>query len=250
MRAPVTQPSSRKADDVADDLLRRIVSGEIAVGSVLPRESDLAESYGVGRSVVREANKLLEVHRLVRPTRRLGTVVLDPLCSVTPAVLRAMLFGDKGQVDRAMLGEFLEIRAELDEKMTRLAAERRSREDLGAIERAIERIELSEPGSEARFSASSELGTALARATKNRIFVMLAHWHAQIAVDLEPLLSKVREPVAEAHGHRLLLDAIRARDVDLAGRLVAEFHRWANQRILGAARSERRAHRKRPRTTS
>lgn len=232
-----TDTATRKADDVADDLLRRIVKGDIAVGSLLPREADLAESYGVGRSVVREANKLLEVHRLVRPTRRRGTVVLDPLCSVTPAVLRAMLFDDAGRVDRAMLGEFLEIRAELDEKMTRLAAERRTKKDLTAIERAIDRIEVSVPGSKERFEATSLLGVALAAATKNRIYVMLAHWHAQIAEDLQPLLAKVREPVAEVRGHRVLFDAIRAGDAELAGRLVSEFHRWANHRLLEAARA-------------
>ena len=53
-------------------------------GSGIGRLLRLAESYGVGRSVVREANKLLEVHRLVRPTRRLGTVVLDPLLTAAP----------------------------------------------------------------------------------------------------------------------------------------------------------------------
>ncbi len=119
-------PPLRKADEVADDLLRSIVAGELAVGSLLPRESDLAERYGVGRSVVREAMKLLEVHRLVRPTKKRGTAVLDPLRSVTPAVLSAMLFDARGRVDPEMLAEFLEIRAELDEKMTRLAAARRT----------------------------------------------------------------------------------------------------------------------------
>lgn len=246
----MTQPSSRKADEVADDLLRRIVSGDIAVGSVLPREADLAESYGVGRSVVREANKLLEVHQLVRPTRRRGTVVLDPLCSVTPAVLRAMLFGAGGRVDRAMLGEFLEIRAELDEKMTRLCAERRTRPDLVAIERAIDLIERCEPGSSARFEAINQLGVAVAVATKNRIYVMLAHWHAQIVQDLEPLFAKVREPLAEVRGQRLLLEAIQARDAELAGRLVAEFHRWANPRLLEAAKTPRRGHADKTKTTS
>ena len=59
----------RKADRVADDLLRRIVAGEHTVGSILPREAELAEEYEVNRSVVREAIKLLEVHRLVRPVR-------------------------------------------------------------------------------------------------------------------------------------------------------------------------------------
>lgn len=239
----MTAPTPRKADEVADDLLRRIVSGEIAVGSLLPREADLAESYGVNRSVVREANKLLEVHRLVRPTRRKGTEVLDPLCSVTPAVLRAMLLDADGTVNRDVLAEFLEIRATLDVRMTELAAARRTQADLAALERTAAHIEQLPPGSPESFVAISEFGTAMAAATKNRIFVMLSHWHSQIAIDLEPLLSKTRAPVARQQGYRVLIDAIRRRDVGLAGELVAEYHRWANQELLKAARDARKARR-------
>lgn len=235
--------SQRKADDVAGDLLRRIVGGDIAVGSVLPREADLAESYGVGRSVVREANKLLEVHRLVQPTRRRGTVVLDPMCSVTPAVLRAMLFDTEGRIDREMLGEFLEIRADLDRRMTELAAERRSKADIAALLRAAAKIEAADAESVESFQAINDFGAALARATKNRIFVMLAHWHAQIAGDLEPVLSRVRAPVARQGGHRALIAAIEKRDPSLAGEMVAEFHRWANQHLLEAARDFNRSKR-------
>jgi len=234
---------SRKADEVADDLLQRIVSGEIAVGSLLPRESDLADRYGVNRSVVREANKLLEVHRLVRPTRRKGTEVLDPLCSVTPAVLRAMLFDAEGAVDRDMLSEFLEIRTALDINMTELAATRRTQSDLVALDRAAARIEAEEPGSRESFDAITEFGTAMATATKNRIFVMLSHWHAQIAADLEPLLSRTRAPVARQQGYQVLIEAIRKRDARLARELVTEYHRWANQELLKAARDARRTRR-------
>jgi len=76
---PAREAVPRKADRVAHDLLRRIVSGELPVGSLLPREDELAARYQVNRSVIREAVKLLEVHRLVRPVRRRGTEVLSPL---------------------------------------------------------------------------------------------------------------------------------------------------------------------------
>ena len=89
--APLAAASPRKADLVARDLMRRIVSGEVSVGSLLPKEEELAAGYRVNRSGVREAVKLLEVHRLVRPVRRRGTEVLSPLSSLSPEVLRALL---------------------------------------------------------------------------------------------------------------------------------------------------------------
>src|SRR5687767_14173441 len=103
----------RKADVVARDLLGRIVSGKLAVGSVMPTEAELSLEYHVNRSVVREAIKQLEVHGLVRPVKRRGTLVLDPLRSPSPDVLRAMLSPRPGVVDRAALAELLEIRAQL-----------------------------------------------------------------------------------------------------------------------------------------
>ena len=237
------QQGRRKADEVARDLLGQIVRGELEVGSVLPREADLAEQYGVNRSVVREANKLLEVHRLVHPTRRRGTEVLDPMQSVTPAVLSAMLVDRRGRVDPDMLAEFLEIRSLLDVEMTALAAERHDEADLAELEHAVVRIEQTEPGTHEAFEAVNDFGAAVARASKNRIFVMLTHWHSQIAGTIEPLLTKVRAPAASAGGHRVLFEAIRNREGELAAGLVREFHRWANQHLLSEvshARNQRK----------
>ena len=230
----------RKADEVAKDLLTRIVSGELEVGSVLPREADLAESYGVNRSVVREANKLLEVHRLVRPTRRKGTEVLDPLRSVTPAVLSAMLVDARGDIDPDMLAEFLELRSVLDVEMTRLAAERRSDDELAEIERIASELARATPGSDEAFEIANDFGLAIAKASQNRIFVMLSHWHRQIAQQIQPLLSRVRARTVEAGGYELLLDALRRRDSQLASELVSQFHRFANDQILGECHARNR----------
>ena len=99
----------RKADKVADSLLRSIVSGEISIGSLLPKEAELAEHHGVNRSVIREAIKLLEVHRLVQPRRRRGTEVLDPMASLSPEVIEAMLAPEAGRLDPEVLADLLRV---------------------------------------------------------------------------------------------------------------------------------------------
>lgn len=63
---------------LASDLRKRILGGEFEVGSVLPREGDLAAELGVNRSTVRAAYRKLREQRLVEPRRNRGTVVLDP----------------------------------------------------------------------------------------------------------------------------------------------------------------------------
>jgi len=229
-------PPARKADRVAHDLLARIVEGELQVGALLPKEAALAERYGVNRSVVREAIKLLEVHRLVRPIRRRGTEVLDPLASLSPQVIRTMLRPRAGVVDRGILADLLEVRAELDVQMTGLAAERRTDADLAIMDDCVERMRdaLAEPQ---RYRAlMSELARAIARATRNRILEMLVHFHDMVHADLEDIFSTVR-PASEPHltGLSVLVELIRRQDVAQARALVAAFHDWATPRILAIA---------------
>ena len=222
---------ARKADEIADDLMRRIVAGELAVGDLLPREADLAEHYGVNRSVVREALKLLEVHRLVEPRRRRGTEVLDPLGSVTPQVITAMLV-PADRVDPEMLAELLEIRALLDSEMCGLAAERHTDAELAEIEACVEGITRGDA------QAVEELGLAMARASHNRLFVMLSNWHRQITKQLAPRFGRVRSRAAEVNAYALLLDALRRRDRKLARSLTAQFHEWANHELIASVKGE------------
>ena len=230
------QPAPRKADRVARDVLARIVSGEIPVGTVLPREDELAAHYAVNRGVVREAVKLLEVHRLVRPVRRRGTVVLDPLGSMSAEVLVAMLAPRPGHVDRGVLHGFLEVRAVLDAEMAGLAAERRTRDDLKALRGCIQDLEaaLREPARDIR--TVNELARLLARATKNPLFEMFAAYNARVATELGGVLNVIRPASLEHVGAvRILVDVIEQRDAVAARRFVADFHAWGTPRILAAA---------------
>jgi DNA-binding FadR family transcriptional regulator len=62
--------------EVVSGLGRRIVAGEWASGVALPTEAVLMEQLGVGRSVVREAIRILNAKGLVRSRQMEGTTVL------------------------------------------------------------------------------------------------------------------------------------------------------------------------------
>ncbi|HAE21967.1 MAG TPA: hypothetical protein DCG47_06540 [Spirochaetaceae bacterium] len=62
-------------EQLEDDLRKAIVSGELAEGQALPTEPDLAQRYGVSRSVVRDAVRLLIAKGLVEIRRGKGTFV-------------------------------------------------------------------------------------------------------------------------------------------------------------------------------
>ncbi len=239
----MSSPALRKADVVANDLLTRIVSGRFAVGSLLPREEELAERYGVNRGVVREAVKLLEVHGLVRPIRRRGTVVRDPARSLSPEVLKAMLRPDPDdpeRVDADVLASVLEVRSALDLQMTRLAAERRTDADLAVMDALLDQLAqaLDEPETYDRLV--TQLTFAVAEATHNPVFVKMAAWNELVLTDLEAafrVMRASRKP--HLQGMILLVQHLRARDADAAVALVQVFHRYATPNLLAAARATR-----------
>ncbi len=228
--------AQRKADTVSDHLLRRIVAGELEVGSLLPKEAELAEHYEVNRSVIREAIKLLEVHGLVQPIRRRGTEVLDPMASTSPAVLRAMLTPKPGAIDLEVLGDLLEIRAHLDAQMTSIAARRRRPEDLEAMDAIVASMQ-SQIGDRVAFEANTDaLIRVIAEATQNRIYAKLVRWHQQVATDLSDIFRSTR-PANEAHYQAIaaLVELIRQGQAERLEAWVKGFHHWATPRILASA---------------
>ncbi len=64
---------------IADDLRKRITSGEFPTGRSLPRMTDLGAAYTTTRAVIAEAVRVLEGEGLVRPVRKRGTVVQWPV---------------------------------------------------------------------------------------------------------------------------------------------------------------------------
>ncbi|MDQ6944207.1 MAG: GntR family transcriptional regulator, partial [Candidatus Eremiobacteraeota bacterium] len=87
--------SPRLHERVVDALLPMIVGGTLAPGSLLPTEPEMGVRFGVSRSVVREALRVLGAKGLVDVRHGSGTRVTasdrwDPL---DPAVLAALRAG-------------------------------------------------------------------------------------------------------------------------------------------------------------
>lgn len=77
---------------VSEKIRNAIVSGEIAAGDLLPTETDLAEQFGVTRSTVREAIRLLEHGGILgRAGRKRLVVTLPGMEAVGRSVSSAML---------------------------------------------------------------------------------------------------------------------------------------------------------------
>jgi len=122
----------RLAEAIYGQILDQILSGRFTEGDKLPSEAELSFAFGVSRPVVREALMRLQADGLVRARRGIGTFVSNrPSNRLAELVSSADISG--------YLRSF-EPRIVLEVDAARLAAQRRTSNQLAQIRDSIEEL--------------------------------------------------------------------------------------------------------------
>lgn len=122
-------------EDLADRLLDEVVTGRFPVESLLPPEGELAGIFGVSRLTVREAVRILRSQNVVEIHRGRGTFVNKPeVWTSLEAIVRSITAGGSAT---GVSERLLEARAMVEVGAVRLAALRRSKEDLAELESCL-----------------------------------------------------------------------------------------------------------------
>ncbi|GAA1252743.1 MULTISPECIES: FadR/GntR family transcriptional regulator [Streptomyces] len=122
----------RLYEQVLDRLRAYVAEGGLRAGDRLPPERDLAARLGVSRASVKQAIVVLEVQGLVEARHGGGTYLMRD--SLDPEPVEHMV------ERRRRLPDVLEAREALETKLAELAAERRTDEDLSALNTALDRM--------------------------------------------------------------------------------------------------------------
>ena len=112
----------------------QILSGERPAGSRLPTETQLAEEFGVSRTVVREAIARLRSDGLVVTRQGLGAFVAETL----EALPFRISIGSDPEAPHRYARELLELRLGFETEAAALAAERGTPAQVEEIGRALE----------------------------------------------------------------------------------------------------------------
>ena len=120
------QPVNRRSvpEDVFEQIVDEVLSGEMQPGDALPSERRLAEVLGVSRPAVREALKRLTAAGLVEVRQGDATTVRDFRRHAGLDLLPRLLIR-AGELDLAVVRSILETRLHNGPKVAELAAQRR-----------------------------------------------------------------------------------------------------------------------------
>jgi DNA-binding FadR family transcriptional regulator len=218
-RGGVSVRRVRKAyEQVADQLRELIMTGELSPGERLPNEALLAREFGVSRATIREALRVLAAQSLLRTAKGAGggSYVTVPSVRNISDFMRSNINLLTGNRD-VTLEELIEARILLEVPAARLAAARRSEQD---VERLRSSIPPDSPRVDTReeFLHNAEFHTTLIESCGNTLLYIAA----------QPVFSALQTHLArsqlgrrfhvEIHRHHIrIVEAIHAGDGDAAG---------------------------------
>ena len=195
---------------VVDELGSRIVRGELAPGASLPVEDDLASEFGVSRTVVREAIKVLAHKRLLKVRTRTGT-------RVSPAAEWSQLDQDilrwrfAGDLDATFVANVIELRRIIEPAAAELAAARATPAALRTIHAALQEMTTTIAG-KAHLAADLRFHLAILEAAGNELLLGLRHGIEGALNFAIRLTAQPKEDVANTLAlHKAVYDAIAAR---------------------------------------
>lgn len=205
------------SQQIASRLEALILSNELQPGDRLPSERELAKSFGVSRSAVREALKLLVERRLVETRMGRGTIICDPGVS---SVISSLSVASRMQ--NSTLAHLDEVRPLLEVHIAGLAAERAEPADLERMEAAVEAMDAT-IGDMPRFiEADMEFHAAVAAATQNPLFLILGYSILDLVQKMRAMLTTPDEMAIGQAFHKRLLECMKRKDSSGARETMAQ----------------------------
>ena len=156
---------------MVQELGRTIICGEF-VDDSLPTEAELCDKFGVSRSAVREAVKMLSAKGLITSKPRQGIRIQpeDQWNIFDPDLLRWVL---ESKPSLHVLKEFLQVRIAIEPEAAALAARYADQTKLNAIENALEGMRKAEGNSKEDLEADIAFHVSILYASNNRFYIRL-----------------------------------------------------------------------------
>ncbi len=166
----------RLYEGVVAQIQQRIVTGQLQQGDRLPTESELAEQFGVSRSAIREAMKILAAKGLIDISPGRGTFVTGDLSDAVAKTLGLLV-----QMEPKAFQDLHTIRNVLEVANARMAAANRGGDYLSEMAQTIEATGQAlaaldtdpQESTERYVQADLDFHNYLAKATGNSVAVIL-----------------------------------------------------------------------------
>ena len=214
-------------EQIADSIEEAIIYNS-EQASKLPSEMALAGQFGVSRTIIREALKLLQARGLVEIRVGGGAYITKPESKdISELLLRIV------QMDHIEDKEVYEMRIILEVAAIREATGRITEDEISGLEAQVDMMEESMSDLQKRIDMDCEFHCLIARYSGNRMLSLLVE--SMTGVLRKFIITGIRSNGGNEDGiyhHREIIKALRTRDAEAAAEaLTIHLDRsWANVR--------------------
>ncbi|QJY46850.1 FadR/GntR family transcriptional regulator [Pseudonocardia broussonetiae] len=211
---PVVRP--RLYEQVVSQIQEWITENGLEVGQRLPPERELAARLGVSRATVSQALVAMEVVGIVAVRHGDGVILVEPVGGSAKIVSALRRHAQQ-------LPEIIDAREALETKIAALAAERRTDDDLAAIEASLDEMERDIAAGGRGVEGDEQFHAAVTAAAHSGLLGRLMDEISDLIKETRiASLSRPDRPRDALGGHRRVTEAIRARDPFEAARAMQE----------------------------
>ena len=224
---------ARLSDQVAEQLTAEIKQGRLMPGDKLPTEARLVAQFEVSRTVVREAVSRLKSLGLVDSRQGSGVYVSHKL------PFAPLHFEVQHAASQEAVVQMVEVRRALEAEVAALAAERRSANDIRAIEQAVQALDSAVQAGGNGVAEDVKFHRAIADATRNPFLIQTLEYlgqflHGATQVTRANEARRVDFAAEVRTEHQAILQAVQAGDAQAARQAAATHMGNAIVRIQNA----------------
>ena len=218
---------------VVNELGKEIVSGVYTSGTLLPGDVELAERFGVSRTVLREAMKTLTAKGMVIPKARIGTRVTErSRWNMFDADI--LVWHIEAGVDAAFLTHLTDMRFAIEPFAARLAARHADKNEIALLYKHAEQMR--DADSDESFAlADLKFHLALHSASGNPFMLSVGNLIEAVLVTSFKMSSPFGETdrhVATANRHKMIVEAIERKDGEAASAAMERVIKEGFDRII------------------
>lgn len=221
---------------VVDSIGLNIISGKFEIGDALPNEADLSNKFGVSRTVIREAIKVLNEKGLVESRPKVGTLVQprQKWKQLDPDVLNWEY--EAGPHDQ-FLQKLTEVRHIIEPAAARLAAQRATDDEIMVIQGFYDEMVRCLNDIHEYIPVDIQFHTAIVKASHNELLEQIVTTIRAALVSSRKVTTQLPDSAHQALPlHYAVLEAIQHRQPDTAYRAMEKLIERAAadiERILG-----------------
>ena len=218
---PITR--LRLHEEIVTIIQKQIMNGTILPGTKLPPEREMAETFNVNRTTLREALSKLENLELIEIRHGDGVYAKNFLESGNMDLIKAAVSIDE---DNVTLFSVLEARRFVVPGMAYLAAQRRTTADLDELEGVIFHQDLT------MLERDIKVHQMIARSTHNMLCTIFLNFFNQLFREYGYLYFDDERNIEHTRTfHREIFDAIKNQQAEVARRIMGDVLLYAEQAV-------------------